>query len=175
MKNPAKPALPQEKTPPKKRGGVRPGAGRKPKPVLPQENKPPKKLGGARPGAGRKPGLHSKKAARQISLVERSLHDGITPLEVMLVAMRDLYAAAQPTARRKEVDRVLLNKAADMAQKAAPYVHPRLQAIEGNALKPVVLENRTPKDEIEAARAIAFTLAKASRLLDKQSKAGKPV
>ena len=144
------------------------------KPALPEAPKLPHKRGGARPGAGRKPGLRSEKAARQIGLVERSLNDGITPLEVMLVAMRELYAAAQPTARRKKIDRILLNKAADMAQKAAPYVHPRLQAIEGNPFKPVVLENRTPKDEIEAARAIAFTLAKASRLLDKQSKAAKP-
>lgn len=52
---------------------------------------------------------------------------GITPLEVMLKAMREFHDEAQKA--RGEERRDLLIRAADLAKDAAPYVHPRLTAI----------------------------------------------
>jgi hypothetical protein len=72
-------------------------------------------VGGRRPGAGRKPGSATKKT-REIA--ERAAADGITPLEVMIQAMRSHYEANR------------LDEAASIAKDAAPYMHPRLQAIQ---------------------------------------------
>lgn len=74
--------------------------------------------GGRRPGAGRKPGAVTKKT-REIA--EKAVQDGITPLEVMLEAMNSFREAGD------------LEKAAGFAKDAAPYVHPKLSAVEMNA------------------------------------------
>jgi hypothetical protein len=71
--------------------------------------------GGARKGAGRKAGALS---TRTRAIAEQAMADGITPLEVMLHAMR---------AKFEEGDLVV---AAALAKDAAPYVHPRLAAME---------------------------------------------
>lgn len=73
------------------------------------------KRGGKRPGAGRPKGAKSRKRKRILEIVSAS---GKTPLDVMLDAMRRLYED------RRFID------AADIARMAAPYVHPRLSAIE---------------------------------------------
>lgn len=70
-------------------------------------------LGGARPGAGRKKGSATAKT-REIA--DRAAAEGVTPLEFMLQVMRDV------TAERSE--------RLDMAKSAAPYIHPRLSAVE---------------------------------------------
>jgi hypothetical protein len=69
--------------------------------------------GGARPGAGRKRGVLTK---RTVVLAEALTAKGETPLEVMLTVMRALFK-----------DRHYLEAVA-IAEKAAPYVHPRLSA-----------------------------------------------
>lgn len=69
--------------------------------------------GGTRPGAGRKPGAPNKATAVQRKRVEES---GLTPLEYMLQVLRDQTAPKD--------DRMWA------AEKAAPFVHPRLAAIE---------------------------------------------
>lgn len=71
--------------------------------------------GGARPGAGRKPGAVTR---RTRLIAERAMAEGKTPLEVMLEIMRRHYEAGE------------LDKAAAVAKDAAPYIHPRLAAIE---------------------------------------------
>lgn len=71
------------------------------------------KNGGARPGAGRPKGSANKKTQE---IVARALAGGVTPLEYMLNVMRDISADED---RRDE-----------MARAAAPYMHPRLQAVE---------------------------------------------
>lgn len=71
--------------------------------------------GGRRTGAGRKVGSLTQKT-REIAA--RAAKEGVTPLEVMLHAMRTHYDA-------KDWD-----KAASVAKDAAPYIHPRLAAIE---------------------------------------------
>lgn len=69
--------------------------------------------GGVRPGAGRKQGAITKKTR---DIAEKASSEGITPLEFMLEVMRDTKA-----------DRA---ERLDMAKAAAPYIHPRLAAVE---------------------------------------------
>lgn len=71
--------------------------------------------GGKRPGAGRKKGSTT---TRTREIAEKAFEDGITPLEVMLRAMRE-HAKAQRW-----------DKAAERAKDAAPYIHPRLQSLQ---------------------------------------------
>lgn len=71
--------------------------------------------GGRREGAGRKPGAVTSKT-REIA--EKAIKEGVTPLEVMLSAMRQAYEGGD------------MKEAATFAKDAAPYVHPRLAAVE---------------------------------------------
>lgn len=72
--------------------------------------------GGARPGAGRKKGSLNRKTTEVANRLIES--GGITPLEVMLEAMRDHYENKR------------LDEAAAIAKDAAPYIHPRLSSVE---------------------------------------------
>lgn len=74
--------------------------------------------GGARPGAGRPKGSKSKRSRAIAILVRSSELEGLTPLEVMLRAMRAHAEAGH------------LDEAAAIAKDAAPYLHPRLTAVE---------------------------------------------
>jgi hypothetical protein len=70
--------------------------------------------GGKRSGSGRKVGAATAKT-REIA--DQAAADGITPLEVMLKAMRWADSKGDHSA------------AAGFAQIAAPYCHPRLSAV----------------------------------------------
>lgn len=76
--------------------------------------------GGARPNAGRKKGTQNKvtKVRAEVTkqVIAKAAAEGITPLEVMLSAMRAAWAAAD------------VDKAVSVARDAAPYMHPRLTA-----------------------------------------------
>jgi hypothetical protein len=99
------------------------------------ENNQKKSKGGARPGAGRKTGSLTKRT-RQIA--EAVATQGITPLEVMRKVMHQLYEHASNVREEdfsekesaSEARIKLLNMAATVGRHAAPYVHPRLSAIE---------------------------------------------
>lgn len=69
--------------------------------------------GGARPGAGRTKGSPNKATAKREAEIKAS---GLTPLDYMLNILRDESVAAD----RRD----------DMAKAAAPYVHPKLAAVE---------------------------------------------
>jgi len=69
--------------------------------------------GGARQGAGRKVGVPNKVTAERQAQIEAS---GLTPLDYMLSILRDETASTE--------DRF------EAAKAAAPYVHPKLAAIE---------------------------------------------
>lgn len=73
--------------------------------------------GGKRPGAGR-PVSEATKKRRDIA--EKALDQGITPLEVMLAAMRE---ALGPEGTNHVA-------AFNFAKEAAPYMHPKLAATE---------------------------------------------
>lgn len=92
--------------------------------------------GGARPGAGRKKGSITKATVYRQEMLARATAEGVMPLEVMLTAMRKAWEAGD------------IKEAVSHAEKAAPYVHNRLAAVEhsGNEDKPIhnktVIEQR---------------------------------
>lgn len=85
--------------------------------------------GGRRPGAGRKKGSATKKTR---AVANRVAREGITPLEVLVAAMRKHYDDGE------------LDKAASIAADAAPYCHPRLAAVQhsGNPRQPIQVIER---------------------------------
>ncbi len=103
---------------------------------------------GSAPGerrGGRRKGTPNKRTAEQREQIAAS---GLTPLEYMLGVMRDPKA---PAARRD-----------DMAKAAAPYVHPKLSAIEhtgkdGGAIEMEVSDRR----RLAALAVLATKAAKA--------------
>ena len=80
--------------------------------------------GGRRPGAGRPPGSKNRKSSE---IAREAMEAGITPIEVMLSAMRDLWDEGTSEAKRE---------AARIAKDAAPYVHPRLASIDQTINEP---------------------------------------
>lgn len=105
-------------------------------------------FGGRRPGAGRKPGIANSKT-REVA--EKAMRDGITPLEVMIRAMRsyveeadrlheeavtvELVGEGDTQATVKELRKASLGAitaAASVAKDAAPYMHPRLQQVQAD-------------------------------------------
>lgn len=106
--------------------------------------------GGARPGSGRKPGEANK---RSQEIAAKAQADGITPLEVMLRAMREhveLADALRDQAIEAEAAVLIGDVDADMPMKlrraalgaigdastlakdAAPYMHARLAQVNAN-------------------------------------------
>lgn len=77
--------------------------------------------GGKRPNSGRKPGAATRKT-REIA--DKAALEGITPLEVMLTAMRDLWALGTDDSKLA---------ACGVAKDAAPYVHAKLSNIDMKA------------------------------------------
>lgn len=71
--------------------------------------------GGKRPGAGRKPSGTNRRIPE---IAERAAAEGITPLEVMLEAMRDAHSKGN------------LGLAAGYAKDAAPYMHSKYSSVE---------------------------------------------
>lgn len=86
--------------------------------------------GGKRPGAGRKPGSITR---RTQEVTAKALEGGITPLDYLLSVMRD--------------DQKMPDVRLDAAKAAAPYVHPRLAAIEHSG--GIELTHEVALDELE--------------------------
>lgn len=80
--------------------------------------------GGARANAGKKRGSVTKATAFRQEMLARAAADGESPLEYLLKVMRESPDPAMKF---------------EAAKAAAPYVHPRLAAVEhaGNAEKPM--------------------------------------
>jgi hypothetical protein len=82
-------------------------------------------------GAGRQKGSRNK---RTQEVLDKAAELGITPLEVMLQTMRDAWDLA--TAPAEDVDMSPTDRltakmsAVAIAEKAAPYLHPRLASVE---------------------------------------------
>jgi hypothetical protein len=85
--------------------------------------------GGQRPGAGRKKGALTRRVQE---IIEKAAADGESPLEFLLKAMRD--------------DTGDFATRLDAAKAAAPYMHPRLAAVEmevsGDEENPLTVRNR---------------------------------
>jgi hypothetical protein len=86
--------------------------------------------GGKRTGAGRPPGAKSVRSSREV--VQRRIAAGLAkPLDVILDDM-DMHVALAASYRRRgdEDKRIAHSKLArEAAESAAPYFHPRIQAI----------------------------------------------
>lgn len=74
--------------------------------------------GGRREGSGRPTGSVT---VRNKEIVERASAEGITPLEVMLQAMRQRWGSGD------------VDGAVQVAEKAAPYIHARLSAVDATS------------------------------------------
>lgn len=110
--------------------------------------------GGKRPGAGRKKGAIDR-VTREVA--EREIKTGVTPLEVMLKTMRALWDEAHV---KDEKGKVTLNtekakEAMVVADRAAPYCHARIAAVEPPQKPP---EKAEEENELEVARRIAYLL-----------------
>ena len=97
--------------------------------------------GGKREGAGRKAGSASAKT-REIA--DKAASEGITPLEYMLQIMRTDLAEDEDATLAQKVASITLRFEA--AKAAAPYIHPRLAAIEMTA---TVTNHEAALDELE--------------------------
>lgn len=91
--------------------------------------------GGARPGAGRKKSAVTVRTREIAEKVLTETREGESPLEVMLSIMNDLRTAALVAKESEDADTrkastKLLMLAANVAKDAAPYIHPRLAAID---------------------------------------------
>lgn len=62
-------------------------------------------------------------------IAEKALADGVTPLEVMLGTMRAMWIRGG-RARKNDDKESYQAKAAALAKDVAPYVHPRLTAVD---------------------------------------------
>src|SRR6202035_1756094 len=104
--------------------------------------------GGKRSGAGRKRGSLSRKTR---VIAERAAVDGITPLEVILRPMRSAWPRASSNGETVVSFQDALIAAA-MAEKAAPYVHPRLAAekheVSGADGKALLVPTRAPTPQV---------------------------
>lgn len=105
--------------------------------------------GGVRPNAGRKPGASVEKTR---AVANKVAADGdVTPLEVMVDSMRHFYALAKAGKAVPDGEKVLTPSqlyamAADVANKAAPFIHPKLSSVEMNA---TVTNHEAALDELE--------------------------
>ncbi len=79
--------------------------------------------GGARKGAGRKAGSATK---RTREIADKAMEGGITPLEFMLNVMRE----EPPETEDERLRQTYIAMRFEAAKAAAPYVHPRLAAVE---------------------------------------------
>jgi hypothetical protein len=74
---------------------------------------------GSKPGerrGGRQKGTPNRSTVARIAIADKAAAQGITPLEVMMSAMRSFYENGD------------MEKAVTVAASAAPYMHPRLSA-----------------------------------------------
>ncbi|NTJ00339.1 hypothetical protein G6L07_08375 [Agrobacterium rhizogenes] len=104
--------------------------------------------GGPRKGAGRPKGAATKRTRK---VADRESQNGLTPLEVMLKAMRE-------HAKKKDWD-----AAASIAKDAAPYMHAKLASIQhtgkgGGPIQTVDLTHAS-EEQLNALEAIFGPLA----------------
>lgn len=101
--------------------------------------------GGKRPGSGRKPGTVSEATRRRKEVAEKALSEGIAPLDVMLTTMRAIWEQAVD-ADGKVVNLGKAMQANIVAKDAAPFLHPRLSAVEATVGVEGISINISPDD-----------------------------
>jgi hypothetical protein len=110
--------------------------------------------GGKREGAGWPKGALTKKTRL---IAEQAMAEGITPLEMMVKAMR--HALSEAYKEDGGIDFDMLKAAADLAAMSAPYVHPRLSASKQEHSGSLTLERLiTDSMSIDDQRALVAAL-----------------
>ena len=110
--------------------------------------------GGKRAGAGRKRGSQTKRT-RMIAM--SAAKKGLSPIEVMLGAMRLLWTQSE-RAPDEELKLKRAMEAASIAKDAAPYVHPRIASVDNRAKDAAGQPEATRLSDREIARRIAWIL-----------------
>lgn len=125
--------------------------------------------GGKREGAGRKKGSANVKSSE---IAAKALEQGVSPLEIMLGAARELWtlAQAEPEAEKRIP---LMQAASAEAARAAPFVHPRLQTIEHTGANGGPIQTEAVSD-MDTARRIAFILSQAANQNGSVARAATP-
>ena len=99
--------------------------------------------GGPRPNSGRKPGSKVKALAKHAIKASK---EGITPLDYLLNVLRDETQSH--------------DERFDAAKAAAPYMHPRLQAIEHSG--EIISKHEQDLEELEKLAQVNTDIAAAS-------------
>jgi hypothetical protein len=86
--------------------------------------------GGHRPGAGRPAGSQNKRTQDLKELADRARDGGVSMLEMIVTTARDLWREANAGDRPNIGKRM---QACMMAEKALPYLHPKLSQVQMNA------------------------------------------
>lgn len=113
----------------------------------------PRAHGGKRVGAGRASPERSLRAAKKRALAD----GGKLPLDVQVYAMRFHFARHEAELRKKPANRdekalvAELKEARAAADSAAPYLHPRLQAVEHSGNFRVTFEDALKELQRESA------------------------
>lgn len=127
---------------------------------------------GAKPGerrGGRAKGTANKVTEKRREIAARALSEGITPLEYMLNIMRKETPEGADAATHLQYDSLRF----EAAKAAAPYVHPRLAAVEhSGGLDLNGVSDADVEAEFESiARAAGFPLAGQGNCKPQDSKA----
>jgi hypothetical protein len=144
------------------------------RPSASSEKTDKKQNGGARPGAGRKRGKIDEKTKLRRARAERAIEKTpITPLEVMLGAMAEDWKAAHDSTKEPDERQKLRASAVSHADRAAPYVHPKLKDVDasGSSLNrhhvmldatAAILSVMSP-EQLAKARELAMTAGNADK------------
>jgi hypothetical protein len=108
--------------------------------------------GGKRPGAGRRKNVPNKASAAREFAAQAS---GETPRDVMLDAMRQLWALAQKNKNNRKLNEHYVRAAAAVAKDLAPYIHPRISATG----RPVAIDLPPIKVAADAVAAMDVVIA----------------
>lgn len=86
--------------------------------------------GGKRQGSGRKA---TASALRSRAIADKMAVEGVMPLEVLVTVMREEWAAFRQAQDDKDDDRIKKHRATavQMANDAAPFLHPKLAPVDG--------------------------------------------
>jgi hypothetical protein len=96
--------------------------------------------GGARQGAGKPKGAHAKTKER-LARAERAIEKaGVTPLEILLCAMQEDWKKAQDETLSEDLRKTHRRQALETAKDAAPYVHPKLQPVDGSGNSALIVD-----------------------------------
>jgi hypothetical protein len=84
-----------------------------------------KMRGGKRPGAGRRKHVPNKASAAREQEAQAT---GLTPRDVMLDAMRQLWSLAKRNKNNRKLNEHYVRAAVAVAKDLAPYIHPRISS-----------------------------------------------